>query len=311
MIINSPLRRFFRLNLIIAVALISITVTSGCSGGGSQKPDFDATRAFDLLLAQTDLGPRNPGSPGWHQFQILIKSFLDSLECDYESQPLDYYDYLKGDTLQLVNWIVHLNPESSDRILLAAHYDCRPRAEYDPDPARREEPILGANDGASATAVLMHLAELFQAYPPPVGVDIVLFDGEDYGPPGRNNQYLIGSTYFASNYPLNYRYGLLLDMIGDRDLQIYRESLSDRYAKDINDKVWSTAARLNIPQFIDTVKHDVLDDHIPLIAAGVRMVDIIDFEYPHWHTHADTPDKCDSASLSVVGRVVIEVIYGE
>jgi len=274
-------------------------------------PDFDAARTFELLLSQTDLGPRNPGSVGWHQFQTLLAAHLDSLNIKYEKQAFDYHDYLTGDTLHLVNWIASLNPAASKRILVAAHYDCRPRAEYDPDPNRREEPIIGANDGAAATAVLMHLAEILTSDPPRIGVDLIFFDGEDYGPPGRNDQYLIGSTYFASHERRTYEYGLLLDMIGDRDLQIYRERLSERYAKEINDKIWNAAARLGVPQFIDSVKHDILDDHVPLIAAGIPTVDIIDFEYPHWHTHADTPDKCDTASLSAVGRVVLDVIYGE
>jgi glutaminyl-peptide cyclotransferase len=274
-------------------------------------PPFDGARAYNLLLAQTDLGPRNPGSAGWHKFQTMMSGFLDSLGVNYETQPFDYDDYLTGETLHLVNWIIHIKPGASDRILLAAHYDSRPRAEHDPDSTQRDKPILGANDGASGVAVLMHLAELLHAHQPPTGVDIVLFDGEDYGPPGRNDQYLIGSTYFAAHNTTHYQYGILLDMIGDRDLRIYRESLSERYARKVDDRIWQAAARLGVSQFVDSVKFDVLDDHIPLIAAGISTVDLIDFEYPYWHTQADTPDKCDPASLSAVGRVILEVIYGK
>jgi hypothetical protein len=291
-------------------AVVTLILLAAC-GGDRPVPNFDAARTFDLLIRQTDLGPRNPGSPGWHRFQEMLGSFLDSLGVEYETQPFDYYDYLTFDTLHLVNWIARLNPESSDRILIAAHYDCRPRADYDPDSTRRDEPIVGANDGASATAVLMHLAELLISHPPRIGVDLVFFDGEDYGPAGREDQYLLGSTHFASHHEARYRFGIVIDMIGDRDLQIYREFFSERYHKELNDKIWNMAAQLGVAGFIDSVKHDVLDDHIPLIAAGIPTVDIIDFEYPYWHTHADTPDKCDTASLSAVGRVIVGVIYAE
>jgi len=298
---------------IFCCGLIPALILSLCLScrENAEVPDFGGARAFDHLLAQTELGPRNPESEGWRKFQQMLGGFLDSLDISYERQPFEYYDYLKGETLSMVNWIAHINPDQDDRILIGAHYDCRPRADYDPDTTRRNEPIIGANDGASGVAVLMHMAELMKQNPPEVGVDLVFFDGEDYGPVGRNDQYMIGSTYFASNYRTDYRFGLIIDMIGDRDLRIYRETLSEKYAPEINDKIWNTAARLRVTQFVDSVKHNILDDHIPLLGAGIPTVDIIDFEYPPWHTHADTPDKCDTASLSAVGRVVMEVIYAE
>jgi hypothetical protein len=293
------------------LALTILMLPAIACQGTYEIPQFNAARTFDLLVRQTDLGPRNPGSQGWLNFQELLGRYLDSLGVDHEKQAFEYINYLNFDTVPLVNWIVHLNPASSDRLLIAAHYDCRPHAEHDPDSTKRNLPIIGANDGAAATAMLMHLAELLSAHPPRIGVDLVFFDGEDYGPRGRNDQYLLGSTHFASNHRAQYRFCIILDMIGDRDLQIYRESLSERYHKEINDKIWNTAAAMGVTQFIDSVKHEVLDDHIPLIGAGIPTVDLIDFDYPHWHTHADTPDKCDTASLSAVGRVIVEVIYGE
>lgn len=291
-------------------AFLFLILLAAC-GGDRPVPSFDGVRTFDLLIRQTDLGPRNPGSPGWQRFQEMLGAFLDSLGVAYQTQPFTYGDYLTFDTLHLVNWIARLNPEDEERIFIAAHYDSRPRADYDPDTTRRDEPIIGANDGAAATAMLMHLAELMIATPPRVGVDLVFFDGEDYGPAGKNDQYLLGSTHFASHHRSQYRFGIVIDMIGDRDLRIYRESLSERYHKDLNDKIWNMAAQMGVSVFIDSVKHEVLDDHIPLIAAGIPTVDIIDFEYPYWHTHADTPDKCDTASLSAVGRVIVGVIYAE
>jgi len=308
MIGHSPNIRISRTGIVIVIGLGLLF--AACQSA-AVKPEFDGNKAFDLLHRQVDMGPRNPGSQGWQTFQSFMIRYLDSLGLTYEKQPFNYYDYLTGDTLHLVNWIIKINPDASKRVLLGAHYDSRPRADYDPDTTRRNEPIVGANDGASGTAVLLYLADIMHSQPPPMGVDIVLFDGEDYGPPGRDDQYLLGSTYFASNHSSEYEYGMLLDMIGDKDLQIYRERLSEEYVKDVNDRVWNAATRLGVAQFIDSLKHNVLDDHIPLIGAGIPIVDLIDFDYPYWHTHADTPDKCDAASLAAVGRVVLEVIYGQ
>jgi len=275
------------------------------------KPRFDGQRAFYFLETQVALGPRNPGSNGWQAFQGLLSAHLDSLGIKYLTQPFDYHDYLTDDTLHLVNWIAHISPETNHRILISAHYDSRPRAEYDPDTSRREEPIPGANDGASGVAVLMHLAELMASAPPRIGVDLIFFDGEDYGPPGRIDQYLLGSSYFASHHEREYRFGILLDMIGDSDLAIYRERFSQERAREINDKIWEAAGRLGVTAFIDSVKHGVIDDHLSLMAAGIPAVDVIDFDYPYWHTQADTPDKCSAVSLEAVGRVMVEVIYDE
>ena len=292
------------------VIMITVSLAAWCCRGERPAPVFDGTRAFTLLVRQTDLGPRDAGSPGWARFQGMMKLYFDSLGIDADTQMFAYPDYLSGDTVPFVNWIVRINPSSGDRVLIGAHYDSRPRADYDPDSTRREEAITGANDGASGAAVLMHLAELMNAAPPPIGVDLVFFAGEDYGPAGRNNQYLLGSTHFASRPKPAYRFGIVIDMIGDRDLKIYRESLSERYAKKVNDKVWAAAARLGVGQFVDSVKHEIIDDHLPLISAGIPAIDIIDFDYPYWHTHADTPDKCDAASLLAVGRVLVDIIYG-
>lgn len=285
-------------------ALLSCTATT-------TPPDFIGSRAFQLLQAQVDLGPRNPGSAGWEAFQILLGGYLDSLGVGYVRQPFEYYDYLTGDTLFLVNWIAQINPSADRRILVAAHYDCRPRADNAADTTRRDEPIAGANDGASGVAVLMHLAELMATSPPSIGVDLIFFDGEDYGPSGRLDQYLLGSAYFAAHNQQAYQFGLLMDMIGDADLRIYRETFSNLHAREVNDMIWDAAARLSVGVFIDSVKQEILDDHLPLIAAGIPTVDIIDFEYPHWHTHQDTPDKCSAASLEAVGKVVLEVIYDQ
>jgi len=303
-------RAFPRWLPIVAAALL--LAPWGCRFRETRPPAaFNGDRAFIFLQRQYDLGPRTPGSEGWRNFQTILGRFCDSLKLPVVVQSFTYDDYLTGGTVALANWIVSVNADRRDRILIAAHYDSRPRAEQDPDPARRDQPIPGANDGASGTAVLMHLMELLAAQPPSIGVDLVFFDGEDYGPPGKLDQYLLGSTYFAAHDMPRYRYAILLDMIGDRDLRLPREEYSERYAKAVNDKVWAAAARLGEAAFIDSIGVEVIDDHVPLLGAGVPAIDIIDFDYPYWHTMADTPDKCSAASLAAVGRVVMEVIYGE
>jgi len=307
---NMITSRLLLLKAVYTVLLPCAVIVVSC-----HKPQlpgrFDGAKAFGYLEKQVAMGPRNPGSTGWRTCQEWIVAHCDSLGVVCRKQPFDYSDFLTGDTLELVNIIASINPDVSCRILIAAHYDCRPRADHDPDSTKRQMPIAGANDGASGTAVLMHLIDLMSSQPPTVGVDLVFFDGEDYGPPGRDEQYLIGSTYFASHNQQKYRFGLLLDMVGDRDLKIYREYYSELHAKKINDKVWKKAVQQGLTQFIDHVKDAVIDDHLPLISGGIPTIDIIDMDYPYWHTQADTPDKCSPVSLEAVGQLVMEVIYDE
>ena len=173
-----------------------------------------------------------------------------------------------------------------------------------------DEPIDGANDGASGVAVLMEMAHLIAAQPPPAAVDLVLVDGEDWGKVGDHAAYTIGSREYARlGVRDKYEFGIILDLIGDQDQQIYREGYSERYASELNDMVWGVAGRLGVETFIDSVKYTVIDDHLSLSLSGVPSIDIIDFDYDYWHTEFDTPDKCSSESLTNVGRVVAEIVY--
>jgi len=211
-------------------------------------------------------------------------------------------------------WIViaSFGPAEGKEILLCAHWDTRPTADEELDAIKQKQPIIGANDGASGVAVLMELARIFKQQAPKVPVTIVLFDGEDLGPTGKD-MYL-GARYFASKLdkPQTIRYGILLDMIGDKNLQIYRERNSYESAPEIVSKVWKTAARLGYGKtFIDKPKYAISDDHLPLIARGVPCIDLIDFDYAYWHTLDDTVDKCSPDSLRIVGETVAEVVYSE
>jgi len=169
---------------------------------------------------------------------------------------------------------------------------------------------MGANDGASGVAVLLELGRLFKDNPPPLGVDIILFDGEDWGRNGEKAGWFLGSEHFAVNLgTYRPRAAILLDMVGDKDLRIYREAYSDLYAKELTDYVWNIAREAGSAAFVDSVKHAVSDDHIPLLTRRIQAIDIIDFDYPYWHTQEDTPDKCSPGSLGIVGEVVLRAVF--
>lgn len=280
-------------------------------------PPFDGTRSFKYLVAQTSYGPRSVNTPGHQSCLEYLEATLRGFADRVTVQQFARTGY-RGEVLHLSNVIASFIPQASVRILLCAHWDTRPRADRDPDKSKRGTPILGANDGASGVAVLLEIASSLKASPPPVGVDIVLFDGEDYGLEGDEQMYLLGSRYFASQRQPDYipRFGVLLDMVGDRELEIPKEQNSVRFAPDIVQLIWDTARDLGIEQFIDGQGEEVMDDHWPLNTAGIKTVDLIDFNYPdrtnrYWHTTQDTPDHCSEESLHAVGTVLQHIIYSQ
>ncbi len=279
-----------------------------------RTPQFDGERAFRYLKAQTDLGPRNPNSAGHRACMAYLENELKRYADVVTLQRFTHKGY--NETLNLANVFAQFAPAAEKRIILLAHWDTRPRAEEDADPSQRNKPIIGANDGASGVAVLLELARMFKEDPPPIGVDILLTDGEDYGDAqkdGNNELYFLGAKHFARTKPVTYRpqYGILLDMVGDRDLQLPLEQNSMRFAPQLMDLVWATAEEHGITQFIRVPGEMISDDHLPLNEAGIPTIDIIDFQYPHWHTQQDTPDKCSPESLEAVGTVVAAVIYNK
>jgi glutaminyl-peptide cyclotransferase len=277
-------------------------------------PAFSGERAFAYLVKQTEFGPRNPNSAGHRACLTYLAATLREFADDVQLQPFTAQGY--NEALALTNIIARFKPESPNRILLCAHWDTRPRAENDTNKQRRNQPILGANDGASGVAVLLEIASLLKKQPPPIGVDIVLFDGEDYGLEGDLSKYFLGSRFFAANKPADYnpRFGILLDMVGDTFLDLPKEYHSVQFAPDIVKMVWDKARALGFTQFLDEVGEAVNDDHLPLNEAGIKTIDIIDFNYPdpshrYWHTHDDVPKNCSAESLEVVGTVLTHIIY--
>lgn len=292
------------------LVLCLMLVLVSCSGNSRQTPQFDGERAFTFLTRQVEFGPRVPGSPASAACRDWFLSYFDSLGLKVDTQSFEYFDPYSRQKITMVNVITTGGAELSPAVVLMAHYDSRPRAEHARDTSLREVPIDGANDGASGVAVLMELAALIAQDPPACRVDLVLVDGEDWGKPGDLDNYLLGSKEFASRGIRDkYQIGVVIDLIGDADQQIYREGYSDGFTKELNDVIWAIARRLDIPTFIDSIKYTVHDDHLSLNVGGVPAVVLIDFDFPHWHTEFDTPDKCSPQSLANVGRVLVELMY--
>jgi Peptidase family M28 len=273
-------------------------------------PYFNSTEAFSFLTAQTDFGPRNPGSEGHQKCLEYLDSVMKKNCDDVIDQQFTSEGY-NNVTLHLTNLFASFQPKMSERILLLAHWDTRPRADMDKDSSNMNKPILGADDGASGVAVLLELAKILKSNPPPVGIDILFDDGEDYGTEHDLDKYSLGTRYFVKTKSPNYkpRFGVLLDMIGYSDLRIPMEQNSMKYAPEAVQLIWGAAEDLGITQFVDVPGEEIFDDHMPLNDAGIPTADIIDFDYPYWHTLQDTPDKCSATSLGAVGEVLTDVIY--
>ena len=290
---------------------LAVAVAS-CAASGrdtpAERPRFEGARAQAAVEAQVAFGPRVPGTPEHDAMRAWLVATLDRLASKVEE------DRFTAARVGMVNVVARFRPDQEQRVMLFAHWDTRPRAEHDPDPARREEPIPGANDGASGVAVLLELARLFHASPPALGVDLVFLDGEDFGTfePALADV-LLGAQRFAKTYRgPRPRFGILLDMVGDRDLRIPREQNSEACCVRTLDKIWALAKELGHGAvFVEAAGPSVLDDHIPLNRAALGVVDLIDIDYPSWHTTHDTPDKTSAASLGAVGEVLAELIYGE
>lgn len=285
----------------------------------AERPVFDAARAFSDVERQVAFGPRVPGTDA-HAAQLdwMVRR-LDSLGLTVDRQPVAFAD--PADSTRIfegTNVVAAFRPGARRRIVLCAHWDSRPVADNDPDPARRSDPVLGANDGGSGVAVLLEVARLLVASPPlgDTGVDLVFFDLEDLGETTGDSldvPYAAGSELFMQANP-TYRpeWGILLDMVGDRDLRIPREGFSQRYAPGVMDRVWAAAQRMGASAFLDEIGTPVQDDHIAFLSRGIPVVDLIHTPFPDtWHTTFDTPDRMSAESLDQVGRVVIETLWAD
>lgn len=281
------------------------------------RPAFDGGGAFDLVVQQVDFGPRVPGTPG-HAAQLeWMVAHLDSLADSVWTQSFEHRHSETGATLDLTNVVARFSPEAQRRVLLLAHWDTRPTSDM-ADPDERDVPVPGANDGASGTAILLQLARHLAQQPADLGVDLLLVDGEDFGP--TTQDMFLGARHFAEvlsagGHPTPTPvYGVLLDMVGDADPRFPIEGYSAEYAPQVAQRIWGIAARLGYgATFPREVGGYVSDDHVPLNEAGLPTIDIIDFDYGpgngYWHTPDDTPDQVRATTLGMVGEVLLELIY--
>lgn len=288
---------------------------------------FNGARAYDYLKQICAIGPRRSGSAGMAAQQKLLTEHFQKLGGKVELQRFTAQHPEDGSEVRMANLIVRWAPESKERVLLCAHYDTRPFPDRDPvDP---KGTFIGANDGASGVAVLMELAHEMANRKSAHGVDFVLFDGEEFVFDEEQAHYFLGSEHFAVAYATGnpgyrYRWAVLLDMVGGTDLKLFQEpnSVSWQDTRPLVKQIWDTAARLGVKEFIPRLKQVVVDgqvveepirdDHLALHnAGGIPACDLIDFDYPPWHTRGDTPDKCSALSLAKVGWVLSEWLKGQ
>jgi len=274
---------------------------------------FNGSRAFEQLKRICAIGPRPSGSAGMQQQQKLLLDYFRALGATVKLQQFQIRHPREGTAVPMANMIVEWHPERKQRILLCAHYDTRPYPDRDRD--NPQGTFIGANDGASGVALLMELGRSMPQLQGRYGVDFVLFDGEEFVFDDQVDPYFIGSEYFAENYVSDppkhrYRWGVLLDMIGDADLQILQErnSMAWRDTRPLVGEIWETARRLGVREFVARkMPFEVRDDHIKLHnIAKIPTCDIIDMDYPAWHTQQDVPEKCSALSLAKVGWVLQE-----
>jgi Zn-dependent M28 family amino/carboxypeptidase len=295
---------------LVAIACASHSAHTGSTAAAAGLPPFDSGASWNDFQAQMALGPRPVGTPAHEKLKDYLNTELRKSTPDVLLQ--QWTDPTVN--LPLTNLIARFPGKGSGAVLLAAHWDTRPTADYDPNPANRSKPIPGADDGASETAVLLELARVLKQNPPPVTVWLVFFDGEDYSlAPGDYAHMFLGSKYFAKNQPADTpRKGVLLDMIGPADLSVPKEQTSVQRAPAVVNEVWAAARRAgHATEFPDQTGDSILDDHVPLLDAGIACIDLIDFSYAPWHTLADTTDKCSAHSLGVIGDTMVAWIYGQ
>ena len=285
--------------LLLIFLSLAITGISACtvpvpSVGTLEPPEFDGARAFEDLEYQVNLGPRIPGTEGHAQIVEWLQAETSNAGWDVSVQETTALG------LPIRN-VIARRGEGSPWIILGAHFDTRMFADQDPDPEKRNLPVMGANDGASGVAVLTELAKVLPA-DLEKQVWLVFFDAEDNGNiPGW--EWILGSSVFVQSLEVHPDQAIIVDMIGDADLNIYLEMNSDQ---ELSNEIWEIAANLGYEEnFIKQPKYRMLDDHTPFLRAGITAIDIIDFDYPYWHTVEDTVDKVSPESLDAVGDTLL------
>ena len=292
--------------------------TSTVDDVAAKVVNFDGMNAYNLVKTQCDFGPRVPGTPAHSKCAEWLERALKQ-NCDTVIVQQGQVTTFDGKTLDIKNFVGSFDPDNSDRILLLAHWDCRPWADHDPDPAKHKEPVMGANDAASGVAVLLELSRLMKETRPNIGVDILLVDAEDWGTNDKEESWALGTQYWAKNpHVAGYtaRFGILLDMVGAKGATFYKEYESMQWAPAVVTEVWDVAQRSGYGSYFDNnYGAGVTDDHVVVNTMGIKCIDIIDTRqdggfFAGWHTTDDTMNWIDQNTLKAVGQVVANVVYG-
>ena len=299
----------------IHLMIFLIASSIGCQ---TRIPVFNGDAAFTHLVAQCDFGPRNPGSVGHQKALDYFLNVLTTLADTVSTQSFTEIMPRSKQKVEMHNIIAQFNPKAKKQIMISAHWDTRPWGDRSLSIMRKDQPILGANDGASGVAILLELAKVLHDNPQKIGVNLVLFDAEDFGSSGDNWSYCKGSQYFAKNLPITLpEYAINLDMVGDANLEIYIERISYKQNPSLVLELWGLAEELKLSGFKKMAKYSIFDDHVPLYElAGIPAVDIIDFDYPdektnYHHTYNDIVENCSPESLRQVGTLMVHHIYNQ
>ena len=273
--------------------------------------EFDSNSAFKYIEKQCEIGPRYPGSDGHKKLINYLNShFLqygDSVEIFND---IIYHPVTKNE-INISNFLIKHNPDSEERYLFMAHFDTRDRADKDSNPKNHNKPIMGANDGASGVALLMELSKMINKNPlKNIGIDILLVDAEDMGTSGNPDEWGLGTQSFVKQYKgLLPKSAICVDMIADKNPIFKIEGFSYNYAKDLVYEIWSIANELGHKEFVWQLTSPIYDDHYYYYkGTNVPSIDIIDFDYPQWHTIDDTVENCSPKGLKIVGNVILEYI---
>ena len=293
--------------------------TSEESAVKADIPTFQGDSAFAYVKHQVEMGPRVPNSAAHAKAVEWMSSELRKRGADVTLQPMKLTAF-DGTVLNATNILGRFNPAAEERILLLAHFDCRPWADEDKDAAKRRQPVDGANDGASGVGVLLEMARLLQSNPvrKELGVDILFLDAEDWGTEGDDESWALGAKYFAQNPPVEGYFpsqAILLDMVGSKDATFYVEYFSREAAPELTAAVWQAAQDAGYGSLFPTQTGSaVTDDHRPLIEVGIPAIDIIDYRPgvgfdPVWHTSADGLDNISKDTLKGVGQTLAQYIW--
>ena len=323
-----------RIVLLLSLALFACSDATEKKDGAKKstpvvaikRPEFNEDSAYSFVEKQVSFGPRVPNTKAHKAAGKYLTNKLKEYGFNVIEQPAKVKAY-NGSTLSITNIIGEYLPDLKNRILLFAHWDSRHVADHDSIDA--DLPILGANDGGSGVAVLLEIARQIQIAQPTIGLDIVFFDGEDYGQPSNVGQYssmdswCLGSQYWSNNpHRPNYRanFGILLDMVGAKNAYFTKEAYSRKYAPHVLEKVWSIAAVLGHQNHFvfNESEHVGVDDHVYVNKIrGIPSIDIIQYDpntkafAPHWHTHQDNMDVIDRKTLAAVGETVMATVLQE